>query len=126
MIPHTVTSLLLLLLVSSSLTAPAPSNPLSALFKDAPLLGPLAGLAGGSLVTTGLGFAGKNSILNTINTISNVANAKIGLINLGANLVGAGLQAAEQLQQSPPSPPPAQFYGGYQRPYYRPGYSSYG
>ena len=123
MIPHTVTSLLLLLLlVSCALTAPAPSNPLSALFKDAPLLGPLAGLAGGSLVTTGLGFAGKNSILNTINTISNVASAKIGLINLGANLVGAGLQAAEQLQQSPP----AQFYGGYQRPSYRPGYSSYG
>merc|ERR1712172_252120 len=126
MIPHTVTSPLLLLLVSSTLTAPAPSNPLSALFKDAPLLGPLAGLAGGSLVTTGLGFAGKNSILNTINTFSNVASAKIGLINLGANLLGAGLQAAEQLQQSPHPPAPAQFYGGYQRPSYRPGYSSYG
>ena len=37
-----------------------------------------SGLAGGSLVTAGLGFAGKNSLLNTINTISNVANAKIG------------------------------------------------
>ena len=125
MISHTVTALILLL-ASSALAAPAPApgNPLSALFKDAPLLGPLAGLAGGSLVTTGLGFAGKNSILNTINALSNVANAKIGLINLGANLVGAGLQAAEQLQQSPPAP--AQFYGGYQRPSYRPGYSSYG
>ena len=131
MIPHTHTvTALLALLVSSVLSspapAPAPSNPLGALFKDAPLLGPLAGLAGGSLVTTGLGFAGKNSILNTINTISNVASAKIGLINLGANLVGAGLQAAEQLQQSPPAPGPAQFYGGYRRPSYRPGYSSYG
>ena len=128
MIPHTHTvTPLLALLVSSVLSspapAPAPSNPLGALFKDAPLLGPLAGLAGGSLVTTGLGFAGKNSILNTINTISNVASAKIGLINLGANLVGAGLQAAEQLQQSPAPP---QFYGGYQRPSYRPGYSRYG
>ena len=81
-------------LVNSS---PVPGGPLDFLFKEAPLLGPLAGirprparrtkllniktstgLAGGSLVTAGLGFAGKNSILNTINTISNVANAKIG------------------------------------------------
>ena len=126
MLPHTVrvTALLLLLLAWPSLPSPAPGNPLSALFKDAPLLGPLAGLAGGSLVTTGLGFAGKNSILDTINTISNVASAKIGLINLGANLVGAGLQAAEQLQQ--PQPPP-QFYPRYRRPSsYRPGYTSYG
>ena len=125
MLPHSVTALLLLL-ACPSLPSPAPGNPLSALFKDSPLLGPLAGLAGGSLVTTGLGFAGKNSILDTINTISNVASAKIGLINFGANLVGAGLQAAEQLQQAPPPPPPPQFYGGYRRPSYRPGYTSYG
>merc|ERR1711936_115045 len=105
-------------LVSSS---PVPGSPLDFLFKDAPLLGPLAGLAGGSLVTAGLGFAGKNSILNTINTISNVANAKIGLINLGANLVGTGLKGVEQLQGQ-------QHQGGYQYQGYRPRprYQSFG
>ena len=108
------------LLISPGLTAPAPTNPLAGLLKEAPLLGPLAGLAGGSLLTAGLGFAGKNSILDTINTIANVANAKIDLINLGTNLVGAGLQGAGQLQQSRP-----QYYGGYQG-HYRPGYNSYG
>ena len=120
MISHTVTALILLL-ASSALAAPAPApgNPLSALFKDAPLLGPLAGLAGGSLVTTGLGFAGKNSILNTINALSNVANAKIGLINLGANLVGTGLQGVEQLQGQ-------QHQGGYQGYRPRPRYQSFG
>merc|ERR1719415_236386 len=93
-----------LLLISSVLvqSSPVPGGPLDFLFKEAPLLGPLAGLAGGSLVTAGLGFAGKNSILNTINTIANVADAKIGLLNLGANLVGAGLQGVEQLQRPQP------------------------
>ena len=104
------------LLVSSS---PVPGGPLDFLFKDAPLLGPLAGLAGGSLVTAGLGFAGKNSILNTINTISNVANAKLGLLNLGANLVGTGLQGVEQLQGQ-------QHQGGYQGYRPRPRYQSFG
>merc|ERR1711974_419639 len=95
-----------LLLISSALvsSSPVPGGPLDFLFKEAPLLGPLAGLAGGSLVTAGLGFAGKNSILNTINTISNVANAKIDLLNLGANLVGAGLKGVEQLQRPQPYP----------------------
>merc|ERR1712141_520146 len=105
-------------LVSSS---PVPGSPLDLLFKDAPLLGPLAGLAGGSLVTAGLGFAGKNSILNTINTISNVANAKIDLLNLGANLVGAGLKGVEQLQRPQPYPQP---YPAYQS--YQPRYNNYG
>ena len=68
-------------------------------------------------MTAGLGFAGKNSILNTINTISNVANAKLNLLNLGANLVGTGLKGGEQLQRP-------QHFGGYQN--YRPGYQSYG
>ena len=95
-------------------------------------------MAGGSLVTAGLGFAGKNSILNTINTISNVANAKIGecvmvgeginvvnnsmfagLINLGANLVGTGLKGVEQLQGQ-------QHQGGYQGYRPRPRYQSFG
>merc|ERR1711936_1262855 len=112
-----------LLLISSVLvnSSPVPGSPLDFLFKDAPLLGPLAGLAGGSLLTAGLGFAGKNSILNTINTISNVANAKIGLINLGANLVGTGLKGVEQLQGQ-------QHQGGYQYQGYRPRprYQSFG
>merc|ERR1739842_9661 len=109
-----------LLLISSVLVNSSPGGPLDFLFKEAPLLGPLAGLAGGSLVTAGLGFAGKNSILNTINTISNVANAKIDLLNLGANLVGAGLKGVEQLQRPQPSPA----YQGYQS--YRPRYNNYG
>merc|ERR1711974_329279 len=103
-------------------SSPVPGGPLDFLFKEAPLLGPLAGLAGGSLVTAGLGFAGKNSILNTINTISNVANAKIDLLNLGANLVGAGLKGVEQLQRPQPYPAPA--YQSYQS--YRPRYNHYG
>ena len=40
----------------------------------------------------------KDSILNTINTIANVADAKIGLLNLGANLVGTGLEAAKEIR----------------------------
>ena len=103
--------------------APAPGGLLDGLFKDAPLLGPLGGLGAGGLLATALGYKTKDSILSTINTIANVADAKLGLLNLGTNLVGTGLKAVEQIQQQPSYPQqqyPHQGYG-YQ-PRYRPRY----
>ena len=62
---------------------------------QAPLLGPLGGFGAGGLLAGLAGYKTKDSILNTINTIANVADAKIGLLNLGANLVGTGLDAVK-------------------------------
>ena len=101
--------------------APAPTGLLDGLFKDAPLAGPLGGLGVGGLLATALGFKTKDSILNTINTIANVADAKIGLLNLGANLVGTGLEAVENIQQGSSRP---QYQPQYRQPSYR--YSRYG
>ena len=101
--------------------APAPTGLLDGLFKDAPLAGPLGGLGVGGLLATALGFKTKDSILNTINTIANVADAKIGLLNLGANLVGTGLEAVENIQQGSSRP---QYQPQYHQPSYR--YSRYG
>merc|ERR1712064_64565 len=66
--------------------APAPGSILDGLFKDAPLAGPLGGLAAGGLLASALGFKTKDSILSTINTIANVADAKIGLHNLNISI----------------------------------------
>ena len=123
-----ITNLTALLLAASMVLsvpapAPAPGGLLDGLFKDAPLLGPLGGLGAGGLLATALGYKTKDSILNTINTIANVADAKLGLLNLGTNLVGTGLKAVEQIQQQPSYPQqqyPHQGYG-YQ-PRYRPRY----
>lgn len=123
-----ITNLTSLLLAASMVfsvpaPAPAPGGLLDGLFKDAPLLGPLGGLGAGGLLATALGYKTKDSILSTINTIANVADAKLGLLNLGTNLVGTGLKAVEQIQGQPPYPQhqyPPQGYG-YQ-PRYRPRY----
>ena len=120
-----LTSLLLAASMAFSMPAPAPApgGLLDGLFKDAPLLGPLGGLGAGGLLATALGYKTKDSILSTINTIANVADAKLGLLNLGTNLVGTGLKAVEQIQGQSPYPQhqyPPQGYG-YQ-PRYRPRY----
>ena len=113
-----------LLLVSSmvmSAPAPAPGSILDKLFKDAPLLGPLGGLGAGGLLTAALGYKTKDSILNTINTLANVAEAKIGLLNLGTNLVDTGINAVEKIRGEPQYQPQYHQY----RPAY-PRYSRYG
>merc|ERR1712117_99814 len=97
--------------------APEPGSFLDTLFKKDPGLLGLGGFGAGGLLAAALGYKTKDSILNTINTIANVADAKIGLLNLGTNLVGTGLEAVEKIQQQPQ-------YPQYPQPRYR--YSRYG
>ena len=104
------TSQLSTLVMAASLalvmSAPAaqPGGLLDGLFKDAPLLGPLGGFGAGGLLAGLAGYKAKDSILNTINTIANVADAKIGLLNLGANLVGTGIDAVKEIRGEPSYP----------------------
>merc|ERR1739842_277579 len=119
-IPHNIIMVspqlsILVLAFSMALVMSAPSAQpgglLDGLFKDAPLLGPLGGFGAGGLLAGLAGYKAKDSILNTINTIANVADAKIGLLNFGANLVGTGIDAVKEIR-------------GEQRPSY-PSHNSY-
>ena len=67
------------------------------LFLDAPILGLGLGAAGGVLVTGIAGLAAKGAIVGKINTLANVASAKINLFNLGSNIVETGLLGASLL-----------------------------
>ena len=69
------------------------------------MLGPLGGLGAGGLLATAFGYKTKDSILSTLNTIANIADAKVGLLNLGTNLVSTGLEAAEKIRGQPAYPP---------------------
>ena len=111
------------------MSAPAaqPGGLLDGLFKDAPLLGPLGGFGAGGLLAGLAGYKAKDSILNTINTIANVADAKIGLLNLGANLVGTGIDAVKEIRGEQPAYPSHNSYNyapRYQGRY--PRYNAYG
>merc|ERR1712032_1032039 len=106
-----------------------PGGLLDGLFKDAPLLGPLGGFGAGGLLAGLAGYKAKDSILNTINTIANVADAKIGLLNFGANLVGTGIDAVKEIRgEQRPSYPSHNSYN-YAPRYqgrYPPRYNAYG
>merc|ERR1739842_154163 len=103
-IPHKIIMVssqlsILVLAFSMALVMSAPSAQpgglLDGLFKDAPLLGPLGGFGAGGLLTGLAGYKAKDS---TLNTIANVADAKIGLLNFGANLVGTGIDAVKEIR----------------------------
>ena len=67
------------------------------MFFDSPLLGLGLGAAGGAIVSGVAGLAAAGAVSNKINKLANVANAKIGLLNLKTNLVKTGLVGASLL-----------------------------
>ena len=73
-------------------TAPTPGGGffLGDLFFDAPILGLGLGAAGGALATGVAGLAAAGAVAGKINTLANVANAKINFLNLGSSLVESG------------------------------------
>ena len=97
------------------------------MFFDAPILGLGLGAAGGALATGVAGLAAAGAVADKINTVANVANAKINLASLGASLVGAGLQGAGLLggEETSTAQPTVQYrpYRGYSTRYR---YNSYG
>ena len=120
----------LLAFPSGGFSAPTPGGGgffLSDLFFDAPILGLGLGAAGGALATGVAGLAAAGAVVDKINTVANVANAKINLASLGANLVGAGLQGAGLLggEETTTTQPTVQYrpYRGYPTRYR---YNSYG
>ena len=85
--------LVLCVLTPESSTAPTPGGgglPFADLFLYNPLLGLGLGAAGGVVATGVAGLAAAGAVSEKINTLANVANAKINLINLGASLVESG------------------------------------
>ena len=67
-----------------------------------------AGAGAGALATGLAGLTAKNSALTTINTLANVAQAKLSLLGFGSNLL-------ENLNRPPQQP--QQQYGGRYRGY---------
>eukprot|EP00091_Calanus_sinicus_P020273 TRINITY_DN5445_c0_g1_i4.p1 TRINITY_DN5445_c0_g1~~TRINITY_DN5445_c0_g1_i4.p1 ORF type:complete len:165 (-),score=68.44 TRINITY_DN5445_c0_g1_i4:54-524(-) len=126
-------SLLLVLsfLAPQCSTAPTPGGGgffLEDLFYDAPILGLGLGAAGGALATGVAGLAAAGAVAGKINTLANVANAKINLLNLGSSLVESGaslLGGGSEGDSSSTAKPTAQYRPVYNYPSrYR--YNSYG
>merc|ERR1712027_171832 len=107
--------------------APEPGSFLDTIFKKDPGLLGLGGFGAGGLLAAALGYKTKDSILNTINTIANVADAKIGLLNLGANLVGTGIDAVKEIRGEPSYPSHNSYnYAPRYQGRYPPRYNAYG
>merc|ERR1719347_536630 len=87
-------SLLLVLSVFTPETSSAPTpgggSLIADLFLFNPLLGLGLGVAGGAVATGAAGLAAAGAVAGKVNTLANVANAKINLLNLGASLVEGG------------------------------------
>ena len=83
--------LVLFFLTPKSSSAPTPGGGffLEDLFLT-PILGLGLGAAGGALATGVAGLAAAGAVAGKINTLANVANAKINLITLGSSLFGNG------------------------------------
>ena len=96
-----ISSLSLLLVLSvftpetSSAPTPGGGSLISDLFLFNPLLGLGLGVAGGAVAKGVAGLAAAGAVAGKINTLANVANAKINLINLGARLVEGGSSLLE-------------------------------
>ena len=80
-------------------SAPAPGGGffLEDLFLHNPILGLGLGAAGGAFAKGVAGLAAAGAVTGKINKLANVANAKIGLLNLKTNLVKTGLVGASLL-----------------------------
>ena len=129
MVSSLLTTIVLAVSMALVMSAPSaqPGGLLDGLFKDAPLLGPLGGFGAGGLLAGLAGYKTKDSILNTINTIANVADAKIGLLNLGANLVGTGIDAVKEIRGEPSYPSHNSYnYAPRYQGRYPPRYNAYG
>ena len=87
------------LLGSQVSSAPAPGGGffLEDLFLHNPILGLGLGAAGGAFSKGVAGLAAAGAVTGKINKLANVANAKIGLLNLKTNLVKTGLVGASLL-----------------------------
>ena len=75
---------------TSSAPTPGGGSLITDLFLYNPLLGLGLGAVGGAVAKGVAGLAAAGAISGKINTLANVANAKINLINLGASLVEGG------------------------------------
>ena len=79
----------------SSAPTPGGGSLISDLFLFNPLLGLGLGVVGGAVAKGVAGLAAAGAVAGKINTLANVANAKINLINLGARLVEGGSSLLE-------------------------------
>merc|ERR1719483_1337032 len=127
-----ISSLLLVLcfFAQKSSSAPTPGGGffLEDLFLT-PILGLGLGVAGGALATGVAGLAAAGAVAGKINTLPNVANAKINLITLGSSLFGNGaslLGGGTEGGSSSTERPTAQYRPVYRNYPSRYRYNSYG
>merc|ERR1712098_640155 len=111
--------LVLCVFTPGTFTAPIPGGgglPFADLFLYNPLLGLGLGVAGGAVAKGVAGLAAAGAVAGKINTLANVANAKINLLNLGASIVEGGSSLLGGSGGSSTTERPS---GQYYRPVYR-------
>merc|ERR1711892_334748 len=125
-------SLLLVLFFSAPQSSSAPTPGGGFFLEDlfvTPILGLGLGAAGGAQATGVAGLAAAGAVAGKINTLANVANAKINLIKLGSSLVGTGgslLGGGAEGDSSSTERPTAQYRPVYRNYPSRYRYNSYG